>query len=82
MADEPDWTLVTWEGNRLRQHREFQALTFRQKLQVIENLGEVTAYFALRARMRAAAVPESDGSNRASRSRIRAPQVESFAWTT
>lgn len=23
MVEEPDWTLVTWEGNRRRQHREF-----------------------------------------------------------
>jgi hypothetical protein len=57
MPDPADWTLATWEGNRLRQHREFQALTFREKLRVVESLGEVTRFFALRARIRAAAVP-------------------------
>jgi hypothetical protein len=62
MADQPDWTLVTWEGNRRRQHREFQALTFREKLRVIESLGEVTAFFARRAKARVAAVREPRGT--------------------
>jgi hypothetical protein len=60
MADEPDWTLATWEGNRRIQHREFQALSFREKLRVIESLGEVTDFFARRASIRA--VKEADRS--------------------
>ena len=58
MTHEPDWSLATWEGLRSARHREFQALSFRDKLQVIENLGEVTEYFALRAKKRAAMVQE------------------------
>jgi hypothetical protein len=60
MPDQPDWTLATWAGNRLSQHREFQALPFRDKLRVVENLGEVTEFFARRARARAAAVKEPE----------------------
>jgi hypothetical protein len=64
MAGEPDWTLATWEGNRRIQHREFQALTFREKLRVIESLGEVSDFFARRAKGRAAAVKEAERSYR------------------
>ena len=64
MAGEPDWTLATWEGNRLAQHRAFQALSFREKLRVIEDLGEVTEFFANRAKARAAAVKEAERTYR------------------
>ncbi len=43
MADDIDWSLTTWEGNRRIQHREFLALSFREKLDVIEGLGELAA---------------------------------------
>jgi hypothetical protein len=46
MADEIDWSLTTWEGNRRRQHEEFLRLSFRQKVAVIEQLNEVAAAFA------------------------------------
>jgi hypothetical protein len=40
MADshEPkiDWSTTTWKGHRLQQHREFLALPFRRKLEVVE----------------------------------------------
>jgi hypothetical protein len=38
--EEPDidWDLTTWKGSRLQQHREFYALPFRRKLEVIEEL--------------------------------------------
>ena len=62
MTPEPDWTLATWEGNRLAQHREFQALSFRNRLRAIENLGEVTEFFAFRATQRAAMVKEAKRS--------------------
>ena len=35
-TDQSDWDSTTWEGKRRRQHAEFQALTFREKLKVIE----------------------------------------------
>lgn len=66
MVDQADWILATWAGNRLSQHREFQALPFREKLRVVESLGEVTEFFALRARARAAAVKEPRPSYRSS----------------
>jgi hypothetical protein len=62
MAGEPDWTLATWEGNRLAQHRAFQALSFRDKVRAIENLGEVTEFFVHRAKARAAAMKEAERS--------------------
>ena len=47
-----DWHLTTWEGNRRRQHEEFRRLSFREKLAVIEQLGEVSAFFAAKRRER------------------------------
>jgi ribosomal protein L31 len=43
--DHIDWSLTTWEGNRMRQHREFLALPFREKIQAMEDLGEFAAKF-------------------------------------
>ena len=52
MADEIDWQVVTFAGNRRRQREEFRALPLRDKLIVIEQLSMVAEYF--RARRRAA----------------------------
>ena len=52
MADVTDWSDASWEGHRRRQHRDFQALTFREKLAIIEQLGEVAAFFAERREAR------------------------------
>jgi hypothetical protein len=35
-----DWNLCTWKGSRLQQHREFRALPFRRKLEVIEEMAD------------------------------------------
>lgn len=48
MADETDWTLATYAGNRRRQHEEFRALTFREKLAVIEELENIARHFSRR----------------------------------
>jgi len=48
MSDVSDWSATAWEGNRRRQHQEFLALSFRDKLIVLEQLGEVTRFFAER----------------------------------
>ena len=48
LHDEIDWQATTFEGNRRRQHQEFRALSFREKLAAIEDLGEVGAFFASR----------------------------------
>lgn len=52
MADPIDWGVATWEGHRRRQHQEFMALPLREKLLVIEQLGEVAAFFSERRRAR------------------------------
>lgn len=54
MIDEDaiDWSLTTWEGNRLRQHREFQALPFREKLLRLEQRGEMSRWWLDRAQAR------------------------------
>lgn len=49
MTEEIDWTLATWEGSRRQQHREFLALSLREKIQVLEDLGEVARVLAPRA---------------------------------
>jgi len=48
MADPIDWEVASWEGHRRRQHQEFLALPFREKIVVIEQLGEVAAFFSER----------------------------------
>ena len=48
MADEIDWRVVTFAGNRRRQREEFRALPLRDKLIVIEQLSMVTEYFRYR----------------------------------
>jgi len=62
---EPDadpWATATFEGNRLAQHRAFQALSFREKILRIEQMNEVAE--ALR---RARSAPSSaDDDHRAS----------------
>ena len=40
-----DWSLTTWKGSRLDQHRKFLALPFRRKLEIIEQLGELAEKF-------------------------------------
>ena len=50
MADEIDWRMVTFAGNRRRQREEFRALPLRDKLIVIEQLAMVTEYFLARRR--------------------------------
>ena len=52
MTSDPEWTVATWEGNRHQQHLEFLRLPFRRKLEIIEQLGEVSMFFAERRRAR------------------------------
>ena len=40
-----DWSLTTWKGSRLQQHREFHALPFRRKLEIIEELANLAREF-------------------------------------
>lgn len=46
MLDEIDWSVTTFEGNRLRQHEEFQALPLREKLKRIEQTEVVAKHFS------------------------------------
>lgn len=48
MPDKIDWSLTTHEGNRRRQHEEFRARPFREKLEAIEASGELVKFFAAR----------------------------------
>ena len=48
MADELDWRVVTFAGNRRRQREEFRALPLRDKLIAIEQLSMVTEHFLAR----------------------------------
>lgn len=61
MADAIDWGSASWEGHRRRQHREFRALSFREKLVIIEQLDETVAFFAERRRARG--LPMSPGAD-------------------
>jgi hypothetical protein len=39
------WELTTWKGSRLQQHREFHALPFSRKLELIEEMAEMAIQF-------------------------------------
>lgn len=43
--DSIDWSLTTWKGSRLQQHREFYALSFARKLELIEQMSDAAAFF-------------------------------------
>ena len=60
MPDEFDWELTTFEGNRRRQHQEFQRLPFREKLAMIEQMTAVVEHFAAAAAKRRAAQQPTD----------------------
>jgi hypothetical protein len=66
MPEEIDWSLTTFEGNRLRQQRDFLALPVRRKLEIIEQMGEVAAFFAARrdSAARTATPATADGPQR------------------
>ncbi|HEX9783094.1 MAG TPA: hypothetical protein VGA56_10260 [Opitutaceae bacterium] len=45
--DDPiDWSLTTWKGSRLQQHREFHSLPFARKLELIEQMSETAVFFS------------------------------------
>ena len=41
MSPDFDWSATTWEGHRRAQQEEFMRLPFREKIQIMEDLGEV-----------------------------------------
>jgi hypothetical protein len=45
-----NWDLATWKGSRLQQHREFHALSFSRKLQLIEEMSDMAAWFGAAAK--------------------------------
>ena len=63
VADELDWRVVTFAGNRRRQREEYRALPLRDELLAIEQLSIVTEYFLARraARTLRASVPPQLG---------------------
>jgi hypothetical protein len=38
-----NWNLATWKGSRQQQHREFHALPFSRKLELIQEMSELAA---------------------------------------
>ena len=42
---EIDWAVTTWEGDRRRQHAEFRALPFRERLLLIEQMEDLANRF-------------------------------------
>jgi len=43
--DSFDWSLTTWKGSRLQQHRAFQSLPFARKLEIVEQMADTVAFF-------------------------------------
>jgi len=46
------WNSCTWNGARHEQLRRWGKLTLREKLQAVEDMGEIAAHFAKRHRQR------------------------------
>lgn len=45
-SDDPiDWSVTTWKGSRLQQHRAFYALPFARKLEIVEELSATVDFF-------------------------------------
>jgi len=45
-SDPPiDWSLCTWEGARRAQHLAFLALSFREKLEAVEETCDLARHF-------------------------------------
>lgn len=65
MRDEVDWSLTTWSGSRRQQHRDFLALSFREKIEIIEQLSDVGRFFIERRRARGLPVIERTGEGKA-----------------
>ncbi|PCJ87222.1 MAG: hypothetical protein COA54_06895 [Thiotrichaceae bacterium] len=40
-----DWEQTTWEGSRKAQLRQWLKLTLRERLQAVENMGEISQHF-------------------------------------
>ena len=55
MDDAAGWDATTWAGNRRRQHDEFRRLPLREKIAIIEQMGDVVEFFAARRRDRGVA---------------------------
>ena len=64
LPDDIDWSLTTFEGNRRRQHEEFRALSFREKLAALEDMDEVVAFFGGRKNVEGGAVGSEGDSDR------------------
>jgi len=62
MTDPVDWSLTTFEGNRRAQHLAFLALPFREKLLMIEQLGELAEALARSRAVREALPQDRTGS--------------------
>jgi len=41
-----DWSLTTWKGSRRQQHRQFYALPFARKLELIQEMAATAAWFS------------------------------------
>lgn len=50
--DEIDWSLTTFEGLRRKQRQEFAALSFEEKLERVEQMGDLVEIFEARRKAR------------------------------
>jgi hypothetical protein len=67
MHDRIDWDLTTYEGVRRRQRQEFCALPLREKIALVEQMGEIAADFAARRAARLAPRAVGSGSSATTR---------------
>jgi hypothetical protein len=57
--DDPiDWSVTTWKGSRLQQHRAFYDLSFARKLELIDEMCRMADAFRPRSKSTTQAVNE------------------------
>lgn len=64
-SDQPDWEAATWAGNRRLQHETFKSLSLRDKVLVLEQMGEVSAVLQAAYRKRANAAASGTDAHQA-----------------
>lgn len=65
MRDDIDWSLTTWEGSRREELRRWRKLTLREKLQAVDEMGNLASHFRERRLKRGLPVIEQDASDKA-----------------
>jgi hypothetical protein len=75
--DDPiDWSLTTWKGSRLQQHRAFHALSFARKLELVEEMSATAGFFGRKQEKASAHAVNEDPPGAKPVDRLKARQTD------